>query len=115
MSSCWFAAGKTGFYFQWTFRKDTGTLRTELLMNTTDRIKTKKIFDAFFEQREAIEQEFGTSLNWERSDQGKESHIFLSKPAKITDPPAELEEAKRWAVDTMIKFVDVFQKRIKTL
>ena len=114
MSSYWFAAGKTGFYFQWAFR-NTGILRTELMMNTTDQENTKKIFNAFFEQREAIEQEFGTTLNWERLDQGKESHIFLSKPAKISDSPAELEETKKWAVDTMIKFVDVFQKRIKML
>lgn len=109
----WFAAGKTGFYFQWSFRKD--TLRTELLMNSGDRGETKRIFDAFLGQRGAIEQEFGATLDWERLDNGKESHIFLSKPAKITDPPAELEETKRWAVDTMIKFVDVFQKRIKRL
>lgn len=115
MPSCWFAAGKTGFYFQWAFRRDTGVLRTELAMNTANRENTKKIFDSFFEQREAIEQEFGTTLNWERSDQGKESHIFLSKPAKITDSPAALEETKRWAVATMIKFVDVFQIRIKML
>ena len=39
----------------------------------------------------------------------------ITIPAKITDPQERLEEAKQWAVSTMIKFVDAFQPRIKKL
>ncbi|GAC1620186.1 MAG: hypothetical protein NVS4B7_12290 [Ktedonobacteraceae bacterium] len=109
----WFGAGKTGFNFEWIFTKS--VLRTELGINIpNNRDATKKAFDALFEQRTTIEKEFGQPLVWERLE-GKESRISLVRQATVNDLPAELEQTKKWAVEIMLKFVDVFQERIKKL
>ncbi len=109
----WFGAGKTGFNFEWIFTKS--ALRTGLSINIpNNRDATKKAFDALFEQQAAIEKEFGQPLVWERLE-GKESRISLIRQATIADPPDELEQTKQWAVETMLKFVDVFKERIKML
>jgi len=79
-----------------------------------NRNATKKAFDALYEQRTTIEKEFGQPLVWERLE-GKESRISLIRQAAVNDPPAELEQTKKWAVEIMLKFVEVFQERIKKL
>jgi hypothetical protein len=110
----WFGAGKTGFEFTWAFTKE--GLKTGLIINIPGNLDaTKKAFDALYEQRAAIEKEFGQSIVWERRSEGKESHILLIRLATIVDPVEKLERTKIWAVETMLKFVDVFQKRIKML
>lgn len=109
----WFGAGKTGFNFEWIFTKN--ALRTELGMNIpNNRDATKRAFDVLYDQRTTIEKEFGQPLVWERLE-GKESRIFLERPATIAVPPDELEQTKIWAIESMLKFVDVFQERIKKL
>lgn len=106
-------AGKTGYCFNWTFKKN--GLKVELLINIPDNLDaTKRAFDALYEQRAIIEKELGQPLHWDRLE-GKESHIFLLRPATINDSSEELEQLKQWAVETMIEFADVFKKRIRML
>ncbi|GCE20882.1 hypothetical protein KDK_46820 [Dictyobacter kobayashii] len=110
---CFFGAGKTGYMFNWAFTKN--GIKTELIINVPgNRAATKEAFDTLYEQRATIEKEFGQSLIWDRLE-GKESHIFLLRLATIDAPIEELEHTKKWAVETMIKFADVFKKRIKSL
>jgi hypothetical protein len=59
--------------------------------------------------------EFNFTTDHGRISEGKESHIFLIRPATITDPDEKLEQTKIWAVETMLRFVDVFRERIKML
>ena len=43
------------------------------------------------------------------------SRIFIARPIDITATPEELVPAKTWAVDTMLKFMDALQPRLKDL
>jgi len=113
-ASWWaFSAGRAGFGLGWTFSRD--VLRVELWIDLGKRDETKEIFDRLQEQQPTIEYEIGTSLNWDRLYTGRGCRISLAKPAKITDPPENLEEAKQWAIATMVKFIDALQPRIKNL
>ena len=109
-----FSAGRSGLSFGWTFVKG-GQLRTELYINTRDKDRNKQIFDRLVEEKEVIEKEFDGDLEWQRADEQRYSRIYSSIPAAIRDDPAELEEAKTWALKNLQDLVDVFQKRINKL
>jgi hypothetical protein len=109
----WFGAGRGGFYFGWSFGRD--ELRVELAIDSGVRETNKKFFDLLQDQRAIIEAEIGSPLKWEHLERRKYANIFLARPAKITDPIEELERTKHWALETMLKFIDVFQERIKQL
>jgi CBS domain-containing protein len=115
-----FGAGRSGFAFAWAFTYDLykkPVLRVELYIDTRDREENNLVFSTLLNQREIIEHEIDSVLNWQQLDDTKRCacRISLTRPAKITDPPEELEQAKQWAVDTMLKFVDAFRGRIKKL
>ncbi|GHO90317.1 hypothetical protein KSF_003650 [Reticulibacter mediterranei] len=106
-----FSGGRSGFHFGWVLLRS-HDLRVELYI---DAKESKKLFDKLAEQKFAIENELNMALNWDRLDTRKACRVSITHPAKVTDPPDELEGVKEWAVETMLKFVDVFQPRIKGL
>src|SRR5260370_1371270 len=115
-----FGAGRSGFIFVWAFSYDAENipvLRVELYIDSGDREENNRVFATLLNQREDIEKEMGTTLNWQKLEGTKREacRISLMRPAKITDPPEQIEQAKQCAVDTMLKFVDVFRGRIKKL
>lgn len=109
-----FGAGKTGFSFGWVFTKD-DTLRVELYIDAGDEEQNKAAFDTLHAQKDEIEAEIGTALDWQRLDDKQASRIALDRPATITDSPDDLEEAKQWALERMIDFVHALQPRVKEL
>jgi CBS domain-containing protein len=119
--SLWdFGAGRSGFIFVWAFSYDAENrpvLRVELYIDSGDHEENNRVFATLLTQREDIEKEMGTTLNWQKLEGTKREacRISLMRPAKITDPPEQIEQAKQWAVDTMLKFVDAFRGRIKNL
>jgi CBS domain-containing protein len=108
-----FGAGKTGVIYQWAY--GSGTLRVELFIDEGDREKNKKAFDTLKAQQKDIEQKLGFPLKWERFDDGQASKIYVSTPVNLMDTPEALETSKEWAIQTTLKFVDVFQDRVKRL
>jgi CBS domain-containing protein len=115
-----FGAGRTGFGFAWAFTYDVQKkpmLRVELYIDTGEREENDRVFSILHRQRENIEKEIGTTLQWQQLEDTKRGacRISLARPTKITDPLEELEQAKQWAVNTMLKFVDTFRGRIKKL
>jgi hypothetical protein len=61
--------------------------------------------------------EMGVPLQWHGVEETKwgACRIFGTRPVKITDSPDDLEYAKQWAVEMMLKFVDAFRERIRKL
>jgi Domain of unknown function (DUF4268)/CBS domain/Swt1-like HEPN len=115
-----FGAGRSGFVFCWAFTYDVNKqpiLRVELYINTGNLEENNKVFAVLLNQQEEIEKEIQTPLIWQKlKDTKREAcRISLTRPAKITDPPKELEQAKQWALEAMLKFVDAFRGRIKKL
>jgi CBS domain-containing protein len=110
-----FGAGKTGFSFSWSFTRG-NELQVELYIDTGDKAENKAAFDRLYEQRNAIEEQIGVSLSWERLNTKQASRIAARRSeTRITDSPDELEKAKQWAVETTLRFVHVFRPQIKEL
>lgn len=109
-----FGAGRSGFTLGWVFGGN-DTLRVELYIDTGHKEQNKAAFDGLREHAATIEQEIDARLSWERLDNKRASRIALARPAKVTDPPQQIEEAQQWALDTMLKFADVFQPLIRDL
>jgi hypothetical protein len=109
-----FGGGRTGFQFGWEFKKG-DKFHTELYIDTGDKEVNKAAFDELYAQKNEIEAEFGDKLNWRRLNQKKACLITYSHNGVVTDSWEELDTLKDWAVETMLKFVDIFQKRIRKL
>lgn len=108
-----FGAGKTGFVFSWMFGY--AALRVELYIDTTEAADNKTYFTMLAEQRPQIEAELGMSLTWDPMEKRRAARIYIDRSAEITDAPEQLEAYKTWAVETMARFVDVFQPRVRAL
>lgn len=112
----WFAfgAGKQNVHFGWSFGKG-DVLRVEITFISTDEEVNKAAFDKLHSEKVEIEREIGMGLDWDRMDGHIHSRIRTAYPFQITDDARKLELAKQWAVNTMVKFYDVFQPRIKEM
>lgn len=79
-----------------------------------DSVYEKTFFKALEEDKEAIEQEIGFSLEWEELPKDELSKIILSKeanPANENDWPSQ----HKWLKETVEKFDTTFRPRIKEL
>jgi CBS domain-containing protein len=113
-------AGRSGFQFAWAFSYDEQNqpiFRIELYFDTGEREQNERTFQMLLNQRELVEQEIGVPLLWHKLEDTKRGacRIFVMRPLKITDTPEELERAKQWGLEMMLKFVDAFRERIKKL
>lgn len=107
-----FSAGKTGYYYSVTFALS-NRARVELYIDREDTEENKKIFDEFLQQKESIEKETGFALEWERLDAKRACRIAIYKNANIYDAPEELLKTREWMIMMLLKFKDVFSKRLK--
>jgi hypothetical protein len=109
-----FGAGRSGFSIGWVF---TGhkTLRVELYIDTGNKKYNKVSFDRLIEHKNAIENEIGCQLTWDRLDSNRASRISSEIPLTIYSPYKELDEAKVWVLETTLKFIDALQPRLKRL
>jgi len=107
----WFGAGRSGFYFGWSFRRGE-VLSVDVWINMPDPEINKRAFDELIKDQKAIQNESELSFIWERLDDHKQSHVRVERKCKVTDSPEELEKTKTWALETTLKVVDLFQHRI---
>ena len=75
------------------------------------RDSNKSYFDSLVEQRESIESEFGTALEWERLDDKRACRIAIYRDGSIDASSEEVQEIKDWAVQHLLKLRDVFGHR----
>lgn len=54
------------------------------------------------------------ALSWERLDNIRACRIAVLREGRIDEGEEELNELQGWAIATLIKFRDVFGKRIKS-
>ena len=108
-----FSSGHKAFAYSHSFARG-GRVRTEVYIdnNLSDREGNKAVFDQFWEDREAIEAELGYSLEWERMDDKNASRIAVYRQGSIDDDVSELENIRQWAVQELLRFKEVFGRRI---
>ncbi|MCL4263895.1 MAG: CBS domain-containing protein [Anaerolineae bacterium] len=108
-----FGAGRSGFLFAWVFGK--GNLRTELYIDSGDKKANEKAFDLLYQQKNQIESEIDLELDWQPLKSKRASRICVEHPGNANMSETELKVLQEWAIETMLKFVDAFQYRIKEL
>jgi hypothetical protein len=86
-----------------------------LYIDTGEKKTNKQAFDLLYQQKEPIEAEIGMELDWQPIKAKRASRICVDHAGGIKMSDNDLKQLKDWAIETMLKFVDAFQYRIKEL
>lgn len=102
-------AGRSGLIFSYLVHRH-DTTAVELYIDTVNGEENKRIFDALFTKREAIEKAFGASLDWERLDGKRASRIRHTLVTGGLDA-GEATWPAQW--DQMVTSMDRLAKALK--
>jgi CBS domain-containing protein len=108
-----FSGGVSGLMFGWVIPKE-DVLRVELYIDTGEKGRNNEIFDKLYEIRDEVETEIGLTLDWDRLNDAQASRIYAKQPFSVEDTE-QRDGVLRWGLETMLKFIDTFQPRIKNL
>ncbi len=84
-------------------------MRVELWISRSSADENKFIFDCLYGNKELIEAEFGSTLDWIRMDDKKASKIQFCREIDGYDKESWLDYID-WHLNTMIKFEKAFKK-----
>jgi hypothetical protein len=108
-----FSSGVTGVSYSVAFNGQ-NQLRVEFYIDVGSRERNKAIFDYYVEMREAIEAAVGTTLLWERLDDGQASRISTALPSKtIEDAADQGPHMRAWAIRNLLEFKKAFGPSLK--
>ena len=82
------------------------------------RFKTqssKAIYFAFYSDKEAIEAEFGSALEWHELPDGKESYVTVTKDKADFRNEQDWTNQFNWLAERLEKLDRVFRKRVRKL
>ncbi len=97
-----------GMYYIAAFAPD-NHFRLELYIETGHRQRNNHIFDWLAARRQAVEQELGAQLSWERMDDRRAARIAWVHSGSISDSDAALAQLRTWAADATIRFAAVLE------
>jgi hypothetical protein len=86
--------------------------RVQLALNRSEKAENKLLFDLLFEQRQAIEAQFGSPLTWKRLENKKSSRIEFAKQFDSYDPE-QWEEIINWMIENLRRLHDAVDARLK--
>ena len=90
-----------------------------LHIETGDKNLTKQIFDALAEHRSGIESDIGgdpdLDWQWNRHNRWNYSSINMRTGGSIHDPPEKLGATRKWMLDHLPRFNEVFDPRIENI
>ena len=107
-----FSIGRRGFKLQARVNSVKNVVGVWLLMPDD---YAKDYFDQLFEQRESIELEVGSSLNWQRQDDNKRSKILLESGNSPLNQSSDWPRQFAWLKDYLERFHQAFAPRVKLL
>jgi hypothetical protein len=109
---CNFGIGRSGFVISVQAGFRDRRLSVDLYI---EHQAAKRAFDLLMLEKAAIEEEFGGSLLWQRTDNLKSSRVGVSRadldPRDENQRPAQYE----WFLDNILRFARVFGSRIRSL
>lgn len=107
-----FTSGHTGVTYGPCFAQGK-RVRIELYIDLGDTLKNKELFDALFEDKDLIENEYGSILDWEALENKRACRIAIYKAGTILSSEDELREIHDWMIENLLKFKKIFGPRIK--
>jgi hypothetical protein len=109
-----FSSGVTGLVFSNSFAQG-GKVRAEVYIDLQDKERNKRLFDRLLADRETIEKEYGSTLNWERLDDRRACRIAVYREASIDSTAEERADVRKWSIENLLKLKKVFMPRAKAL
>ena len=109
-----FAPHGPAFLYGVSFSRDDQVL-VNLWIDTKDKQKNEMLFDALFEQKDAIETELGVKLMWRRKDNNLSTEVQHLRPGSIDDDDETLDDVREWMVEWLLKFQQAFGPRLAEL
>lgn len=90
----------------------TGLFRLELYIDTGNEMINTALYEVLrvlYHPRVAeMNEQLGTPLEWESMPGRRASRVAVSHPGSITTKPGELDNVRRWGVNTMVLFYRMF-------
>jgi hypothetical protein len=78
-------------------------------------MKNKAIFDVLKSNESALQIQVGEPLVWERLDNRRASRISVVREnTSITDTAVYDEDIRKWLIQRLLKFKEVFGPRLKS-
>src|SRR6185295_17867632 len=90
-----------------------GQVRVDVYIDRGDGQRNKQLFDWLEKDKEAIERECGTALDWERLDNRRACRIAIYHPGSIESDTDTLQAIRVWSIEQLLKFKKVFGPRLK--
>ena len=111
-----FPSGKSGFGYNLAFASG-ARFRVEVYIDLGDREQNKFAFDGLLADKDSIEEQLGTALEWKRLDNRRASRIawYWDSSITIMDETAKLEQVKGWAVQHYFDFRRAFHPYLESL
>jgi hypothetical protein len=97
---------------RWNFGATRSDASANLDIDRGDRNENKRIFDALFSQRQAIEADFGGELIWERLDERQVSRVKAEAEGNIYDQE-RWEEMIDYMTDAMVRLEKAIKSRVR--
>lgn len=114
----WFStpSGKGGFTFGLAFVRGQ-KFQIELYIDMGSRQPNKQAFNEISLGKDAIDEELGATLDWQKLDNRRASRVawYWDKPVAIMDSSTNLEDLKAWAVENYFRFRDVMSPYLENL
>jgi hypothetical protein len=94
------------------FAKD-GRVAASLLINVGDREENRRLFDWLKQDEAKIEAQFGSRLEWYKSDDVKSCSIYTDRPGSIEADAATLQNIHAWLIENLLRLKKVFGPRLR--
>ncbi|HMW49207.1 MAG TPA: DUF4268 domain-containing protein [Cellvibrionaceae bacterium] len=91
-----------------------GRVRAEIYLDSGNKEKNEAIFDSIYQNKIAIENEFGSSLTWEKLDNKRASRIAIYRDGDIDSDSETLTDIKNWTIANLLKLKKILPNHIET-
>ncbi|WP_342709447.1 DUF4268 domain-containing protein [Bradyrhizobium sp. B124] len=108
-----FASDNSRIYKYGTSFANGDRVRVEVYLDCGDKSKNELLFDCLRGQEEAIENDFGSKLTWERLDERRGCRIATYHDGNIDADSEQLAEIREWTIGCLLKLKAVFPQRIE--
>lgn len=109
---CTFGIGRAGFHINATISTEKSRVGVELWIVRDIR---KLAFGALYDQKTAIEQEFGEALYWQELPGKKGARIAIYKSGVDPSEASQYHGLHEWMLDKLDRFKNVFAARVRAL
>ncbi len=109
----YFSSGHSGVYYYVWFRGGT-QVTVYVIIYERDNRNRLVLFDALEQDKAAIEEAFGSSFEWLRSPEKRESKIIIAREGDVNwEDTDDLNEIHKWCIENLLKLKEVFAPIIK--